>query len=206
MSSPPTCSPGSGNSPKTMGENDKVHVQEAKKIIEEHDKSKPMFLYLAFMAVHTPFVGVPPKKFRKMISNKARKDTFEESPHDLRDMVLASVDEAIDKVILKLKETGIYNNSVILVTTDNGGGPWYSNSPLKGTKETMYEGGIRGASFLLSPLLARSGESDQLIHLVDWLPTFLNLAGKQTTVKLTSSILEYIDNIKSIIQSCHWRR
>ena len=57
-----------------------------------------------------------------MISNKARKDTFEESPHDLRDMVLASVDEAIDKVIVKLKETGIYNNSVILVTTDNGGG------------------------------------------------------------------------------------
>ena len=74
------------------------------------------------MAVHTPFVGVPPRKFRQMISNKARKDTFEESPHDLRDMVLASVDEAIDNVIVKLKETGIYNNSVILVTTDNGGG------------------------------------------------------------------------------------
>ena len=138
-----------------------------------------MFLYLAFMAVHTPFVGVPPKKFRKMISNKARKDTFEESPHDLRDMVLASVDDAIDKVIVKLKESGMYNNSVILVTTDNGGGPWCSNSPLKGTKETMYEGGIRGASFLLSPLLTNSGQSEQLIHLVDWLPTFLNLAGKQ---------------------------
>ena len=99
-----------------------LSLKEAKKIIEEHDKSKPMFLYLAFMAVHTPFVGVPPRKFRQMISNKARKDTFEESPHDLRDMVLASVDEAIDKVIVKLKETGIYNNSVILVTTDNGGG------------------------------------------------------------------------------------
>ena len=146
-----------------------------------------MFLYLAFMAVHTPFVGVPPKKFRKMISTKARKDTFEESPHDLRDMVLASVDDAIDKVILKLKETGLYNNSVILVTTDNGGGPWYSNSPLKGTKETMYEGGIRGASFLLSPLLARSGQSDQLIHLVDWLPTFLHLAGRQSLTGRTAS-------------------
>ena len=40
-----------------------LSLKEAKKIIEEHDKSKPMFLYLAFMAVHTPFVGVPPKKF-----------------------------------------------------------------------------------------------------------------------------------------------
>ena len=99
-----------------------LSLKEAKKIIEEHDKSKPMFLYLAFMAVHTPFVGVPPKKFRKMISNKARKDTLEESPHDLRDMVLASVDEAINKVINKLKDAGMYNNSVILITTDNGGG------------------------------------------------------------------------------------
>ena len=99
-----------------------MYAKEAMKIIEEHDKSKPMFLYLAFMALHTPFVGVPPKKFRLMISNKARQDTFEESTHDLRDMVLASVDQAIDKVIVKLKETGIYNNSVILVTTDNGGG------------------------------------------------------------------------------------
>ena len=177
MPSPPTCSPGSVSC-ENLTDHCNVSLQEAKKIIEEHDQSKPMFLYLAFMAVHTPFVGVPPKKFRKMISNKARKDTFEESPHDLRDMVLASVDDAIDKVIVKLKESGMYNNSVILVTTDNGGGPWYSNSPLKGTKETMYEGGIRGASFLLSPLLTSSGQSEQLIHLVDWLPTFLNLAGK----------------------------
>ena len=37
-------------------------------------------------------------------------------------MVLASVDEAINKVINKLKDAGMYNNSVILITTDNGGG------------------------------------------------------------------------------------
>ena len=43
--------------------------------------------------------------------------------------------------------------SVVLLTTDNGGGPWYSNTPLRGTKETLFEGGIRAASFLLSPLL-----------------------------------------------------
>ena len=67
------------------------------------------------------------------------------------------VDDAIDKVIRQLKESGLYENSVILVTTDNGGGPWYSNQPLKGSKETLYEGGIRAASFLLSPLLQKTG-------------------------------------------------
>ena len=72
----------------------------------------------------------------------------------------------------------MYENSLILVTTDNGGEPWYSNSPLKGAKDTVYEGGIRGAGFLLSPLLKKSRyEYSGLMHLVDWVPTLLDIAG-----------------------------
>ena len=78
---------------------------------------------------------------------------FEESSQEVRDMVLASVDQAVDKVISELRRAGMFRNSVVLLTTDNGGGPWYSNTPLRGTKETLFEGGIRAASFLLSPLL-----------------------------------------------------
>ena len=130
------------------------------------------------MALHAPLVGLPPKKYRKQFSRNAGKDKFEESPHEIRDMVLASVDEAVHKVIRALKTSGLYENSIILVTTDNGGGPWYSNTPLKGTKETLYEGGIRAASFLLSPLLQNTGFRYQgLLHLADWTPTLLSLAG-----------------------------
>ena len=75
-------------------------------------------------------------------------------------MVLASVDQAVDRVISELRRAGMFRNSVVLLTTDNGGGPWYSNTPLRGTKETLFEGGIRAASFLLSPLLqVRSSHS-----------------------------------------------
>ena len=63
------------------------------------------------------------------------------------------------------------------VTTDNGGGPWDSNVPLRGTKETLFEGGIRGAAFVHSPLLGRRGEWRGLMHLVDWVPTLLGVAG-----------------------------
>ena len=92
--------------------------------------------------------------------------------------MLASLDDAVNKVVRELQSAGMYDNSVILVTTDNGGGPWYSNTPLRGTKETLYEGGIRAASFLLSPLLQKPGRRyDGFLHLVDWTPTFLRLAG-----------------------------
>ena len=72
----------------------------------------------------------------------------------------------------------MFDDSIVLVTTDNGGEPWDSNIPLKGTKDTVYEGGIRGASFLMSPLLAKNSYNfSGLIHLVDWVPTLLQAAG-----------------------------
>eukprot|EP00090_Calanus_glacialis_P001505 TRINITY_DN11078_c0_g1_i1.p1 TRINITY_DN11078_c0_g1~~TRINITY_DN11078_c0_g1_i1.p1 ORF type:complete len:485 (-),score=87.39 TRINITY_DN11078_c0_g1_i1:134-1588(-) len=154
-----------------------MYSKEARKIIKEHDESKPLFLYLPLMSIHAPLVDLPPKRFRKLI-NPQRKMGFEDSSHELRDSVIASVDFAVHKVFLELKKKGIYNNSVILVTTDNGGGPPYSNTPLKGTKETMYEGGIRGVSFIHSPLLNLTGfKYSGLMHITDWVPTLLGLAG-----------------------------
>ena len=50
---------------------------------------------------------------------------------------------ALPQVFVDLKHTGMMSNSVVLVTTDNGGGPWDSNFPLRGAKETTLEGGIR---------------------------------------------------------------
>ena len=128
------------------------------------------------MSIHSPHVGLPPQRFRNLYNR--RENSGFESPHELRDIVLAAVDFSIHKVFVDLKMQGMYDNSVILVTTDNGGGPWYSNLPLKGTKETMYEGGIRGASFVNSPLLNMSGyKYNGLMHITDWVPTLLGLAG-----------------------------
>ena len=128
------------------------------------------------MSIHSPHVGNAPQRFRHLYDSSANSGF--QSSDKLREIVLASVDYAIHKVFVDLKMQGMYDNSVILVTTDNGGGPWYSNLPLKGTKETMYEGGIRGASFVNSPLLNMSGyKYNGLMHITDWVPTLLGLAG-----------------------------
>ena len=67
------------------------------------------------------------------------------------------------QVIGELKEAGMFENSIVLVTTDNGGETWDSNLPLRGTKDTVYEGGIRGASFIMSPLLPKKNYSFKVI-------------------------------------------
>merc|ERR550519_2697495 len=124
-------------------------------IIRTHDKNKPLFLTVAFQSMHKPLVGNPPKRYKSLFRRRKL------SEHDIRQIFLVALDYAVHKVIVDLKFYGLFDNSVILFTTDNGGGPWYSNTPLKGTKETVYEGGIRAASFILSPLLMKSGYTNR---------------------------------------------
>lgn len=150
--------------------------KEARKVIMRHDKTKPMFLYLPLMSIQSPHVGNAPRRFRHLYDSSSTSGF--ESSDQMREALLLTVDYAVHKVIEELKEAAMFDNSIVLVTTDNGGEPWDSNIPLKGTKDTVYEGGIRGASFLMSPLLAKSSYNfSGLIHLVDWVPTLLQAAG-----------------------------
>ena len=57
-----------------------------------------------------------------------------------------------------LKSAGLYDNSVVVFSTDNGGAVVkFSNLPLRGSKEMVYEGGMRGVGFVSSPMLRKPG-------------------------------------------------
>ena len=147
----------------------------AERIIAEHDRSRPLFLYLPFTAVHQPVQA--PSEFEALYPNIA---------NDMRRVfsgMATALDEAVARVVESLKAADLYDNSVVVFVSDNGGMLTAGGNgwPLRGTKGTLWEGGTRTPAFVHSPLLQKTGYvSSEMIHVTDWAPTFLRLAGVDT--------------------------
>jgi len=144
--------------------------------IREHAKRKqPFFLYLAYNAPHTPIQ--PPKEWLERV--KRRQKVISEKRAKLVALI-EHMDDGIGKVISSLKETGLYDDTFIIFTSDNGGqtGVGANNGPLRAGKGTMYEGGIRVPMCAVWPGRIKPGSrSDRLALTMDLFPTVCEAAG-----------------------------
>ena len=152
-----------------------LFAQQAEKIITNHNHSKPLFLFLAFQAVHNP-LQVPEQYSQqyKHIKNPARR---------IYSGMTSCMDEGIGNVSKALQKYGLWEDTVLIFSTDNGGEihAGGNNWPLRGWKESLWEGGMKGVGFVSSPLLkSPSSINYGLMHVTDWLPTLVNLAGGTT--------------------------
>lgn len=144
-------------------------AREACKLIAEKDKSKPLFLYVPFNAVHGPLM-VPESYLKPYSELKGLRQKLAG--------MLSAADEAIGQIIDALEKAGLRENTLIVFSSDNGGPKPGENTPLRGFKGSIYEGGVRAAGFVNWPGHIPSGVTiKQPMHTVDWYPTLVKLAG-----------------------------
>jgi len=154
-------------------------AKEAVRLIREQPKAKPLFLYVPFNAVHAPH-QVPAQY----------KASYAHLPEPRRTYagMVAAMDESVGQILAALDERGLRQNTLILFSSDNGGpqpGRVTSNGPLRAGKGTLYEGGVRVCACVAWPgHIAPGSTVNAPIHVVDWYPTLLKLAGASPEQKL----------------------
>ena len=169
---------------------------EAVKLIEQQDPSKPFFLYFASMAPHAPY-QVPEEYLNRYadIQDKQRRAYC---------AMISCLDDQVGRIVAALDKKGIRDNTIIFFASDNGGATSgmfasgskskeereheeggieqsakapASNGELRGGKGSLHEGGVRVPSFVNWPGKLKPAVVNEPIHMVDIMPTLLALAG-----------------------------
>ena len=170
----------------------------------------PFFLYVAFNAVHTPMDATDERLARFAAIGDHTRRTYA--------AMLSAMDEAVGKVLAALRETGLEENTLIVFFSDNGGPTMLGttingsrNDPLRGSKRTTLEGGIR-VPFVLSwkGKLPAGKVYDRPVIQLDILPTALAAAGVPagTDAKLDGvDLVPYLDRPRhrSASRDLYWR-
>eukprot|EP00466_Bigelowiella_natans_P002572 jgi/Bigna1/45474/e_gw1.124.1.1 len=174
------------------------------KTVEDHDPSKgPMFMYYAGSSAHTPLE--PPQRFLDLYPEDWYLDRRQYAA------LCTMWDEVLFNLTSALKSKGMWENTILLFSSDNGGPVYWSldddfphgaganNWPLLGGKVSNWEGGVRVASFLSGGLVPQKMYGRKLsayIHFCDWYATFCSLAGVDPEDKVAEMFnLPPIDSI-----------
>ncbi len=161
---------------KEEGYSTHLVAKEACRLIAERNKTKPLFLYVPFNGIHAPH-QVPEKYLEPYSALTGAKQKLAG--------MLAAVDEAIGQIVAALETAGLRENTLIVFSSDNGGPAPTDNTPLRGFKGSIWEGGVRGCAFANWPGHIPGGvRIKEPVHIIDWYPTFINLAGGSLDQKL----------------------
>jgi arylsulfatase A-like enzyme len=160
-----------GRTNRDEGYSTDLITQESVRIIREQPEGEPLFLYVAFNAVHAPH-QVPAHYKQPYAALPEPRRTYAG--------MVAAMDEGIGKILAALEQRHLRTNTLIIFSSDNGGprpGQVTDNGFLRAGKGTLYEGGVCAAACAAWPGQIPSGTLiDEPIHIVDLYPTLLKLA------------------------------
>ena len=162
--------------------------KDAAALIERHDASTPLYLYLAFNAPHTPYQA--PKEYTDRYSS------IEDPTRRTYAGMVACLDEEVGRVVAALETNKMRENTLILFHSDNGGtrNAMFAgvmadmskvkipcdNGPYRDGKGSLFEGATRVCALANWPGHIRAQTVDGLVHAVDIYPTLATLAGAST--------------------------
>jgi len=139
----------------------------------EENKEGPFFAYIAHHAIHLGIQATPAslEKFEKQ-------EPGELHQHAPFAAMIENMDQGVGLVIQKIEELGLSENTIVLFTSDNGGLPRSSQSPLRAFKGAYYEGGIREPMIIKWPGVVKPGSTcSEPVTSTDFYPTMLQMAG-----------------------------
>lgn len=155
-------------------------AREAVRVIEERDRAKPLFLYVPFNGVHGP-LQVPESYSQPYSQFEGKRRTYAG--------MVAALDEAVGQIAAAIDRQRLTSKTLFIFSSDNGGpqpGEVTSNGPLRAGKSTLYEGGVRVCAFATWRGHIKPGTVVEApLHMVDWYPTLLELAGASLEQPLT---------------------
>ena len=166
-------------------------TRETLHIISAHPANTPLFIYLAYQNVHGPTQA--PANYTGLYDP----DNIDFNPRLLCLAMISAVDESIGRITRALTAKGLWHNTLMIFSSDNGGPADHANNwPLRGSKGSDFEGGTRVCAFLnggfLQPSL-RGTKIKGMMHIVDWWATLSLLTG-QTAADPKAAAGACIDN------------
>ena len=185
--------------------------------IEQRDKSTPFFLYLPFLAPHERLEAPqelvekyqdikddrPPSRSPSDDFTKLSKLHGVKSRRPVYAAVVDAMDQAVGRVLVTLEEQGIADNTIVMFFSDNGATRVYGrgggdNSPFRGGKAEVYEGGIRVVSILRWPNQIAAGQQlNDAMTVMDVFPTLAAAAG----IKMLNNFeLDGVDMTPALLQ------
>jgi len=150
----------------------------------EKNKGNPFFLYLPYNTPHSP-MQVPQQwwdKFNENELEKLHRDPEKENLQHTRPALAMceNIDWNVGRVIKKIKELGLEENTIIIYFSDNGPNGWRWNEGMKGRKGSTDEGGVRAPMFIQWAGKIEAGKNiKQIAGAIDILPTLAELTGIQ---------------------------
>lgn len=177
---------------------DDAITDEALRFIQAN-RDRPFLLNLWFYDVHAPFEG------KESLVNKyrVRNDPRGQQDCPVMGAMIETLDQNVGRVLDKLDELGLRQNTIIVFWSDNGGNMYNevdgttptNNAPLKAGKGNIHEGGIRVPAIIDWPGVTKPGTvSDVVVSTIDIYPTLLQMTGlpKPSTAQFDGVGLESV--------------